>query len=322
VAALRGFQPAILERAGELLAQEFAPAPVRLVLGGPALTIAGRILDENGEPCEGWSVSLLDGTVVTPNRVPFEVAEDFARGKSDATKSDERGAFELEGLLERSYVVQAYEKESLLLLRSDPVSAGTRDLVLRVPADARHARLAGRVVGRDGLPIAGAQVGYRLVTQSNGGAQSFWQSKRVETDVDGRFELAGVPRRFAELEVVGENVIPAIFAQDELERAEVVLDVARRCHMRIELTPATNAEEPPDALVALDPEGEPLSIYTFQGGGSSSTQRLRLSGLGTHPLALSEDARTLVFYRGAEELRRVEVALVPGELSVVTSGQR
>ncbi len=324
VAALRGFQPAVRMRAGELLQQEFAPAPVRLVLGGPALAIAGKILDADGQPCRGWRVGLLDGTVVTLNRVPFDLAEDLARGKKVATKSDRAGAFELEGLLARDYVVQVYDEDSLLMLRSDPVPAGTRELVLRVPADALHARLAGQVVGRDGRPIAGARVGTRLVTAVSGGATSYDNGASVMSDENGRFELARVPRRFVQLDVDGEAVIPAVIELgDQPALDDLRLEVARRCHLRIELAPegteaaAAGESEPPDALAALDPEGHELALYTFQGNGWSSSTRLHLSGLGTHPLGVSEDARTLVFYRHGLELRRATVALVPGELSVV-----
>lgn len=327
VAALRGVQPAVLARAGELLQQEFAPAPVRLVLGGPTLSISGKILDADGEPCRGWRVALLDGTIVTLNRVPFDLAEDLARGKKVATRSDRAGAFELEGLLARDYVVQVHDEDSLLMLRSDPVPAGTRELVLRVPADALHARLAGQVVGRDGRPIGGARVGTRLVTAVSGGATSYDNGAGVVSDEDGRFELASVPRRFVLLDVDGEAVIPAVIELEEGAALEDLrLEVARRCHMRVEFAPegaeagAAAESAQPDALAALDPEGQELSIYTFQGNGWSSSTRLHLSGLDTHPLGVSEDARTLVFYRAGAELWRVPVTLAPGELSVVKAG--
>lgn len=330
VAALRGFQPALLPRAGELLQQEFAPALVRLVLGGPALTIAGQILDARGKPCRGWHVSLLDGTVVTPSSVPFDLAEDLARGKKVATKSDKQGAFELEGLLARAYVVQAYDLDSLLMLRSEPVPAGTRDLVLRVPEDAFHARLAGRVVGRDGRPLAGARVSIRLVTASHGSGKSFHGGQGANTDESGRFEFESVPRRYAEIDVDGELVIPEIFGLDDAAEGDAAevhdlrLEVARRCHLRVELAPAVEGEpggaDTPDAISVLDAEENALHLFTFEGGGWSASTTLQLSRLGTHPLGVSEDARTLVFYRESAELRRVPVALVPGELSIVRGG--
>ena len=318
VAALRGFQPAILPRAGELLELEFAPAPVRLVLGGPTLAIAGSILDAEGEPCRGWKVGVHDGTILTPSCVPFDLAEDLARGKKIATASDAEGAFELQGLSERDYVVEAFDEDTLLLVRSEPVPAGTRDLELRVPASAYHARLAGRVVGRDARPVAGARVSSRLVTARNGGAVSYLNGPEASTDESGAFELENVPRRHVELDVAGDLVIPATFELDEAPGPDLRLEVARRCHLRVELAPGE--AEAPDALSALDGEGNALSLFTFQGNGWSSSTRLQLSRLGTHPLGVSEDARTLVFYRESSEQRRAPIELVPGELSVVKGG--
>lgn len=320
VAALPGFQPALLPDSGALMQQDFPPPFVRLVLGGPALGIQGQILGADGKPCRGWQVSLRDGTVITPSQVPFDLAEDLARGKKVATKSDKQGAFELEGLLARNYVVQAYDPDSMLMLRSDPIAAGTEDLVLRVPADAMLKRLAGVVVGRDGAPLAGVRVETRLITAESGGAQSYDNGAGATTDAGGRFELEQVPTRYVSMQVDGDGVIPDTFALERVwNGGEARLEVARRCHFRVELGAETKADEDgsADGISALDFEGNRLPLYLFQGGGWSASHDVALAGLGTNTLAVSEDIRTLVFYREHVELRRVALVLVPGEVVVV-----
>lgn len=320
VAALPGFQPALLPDSGELMQLDFPPPFVRLVLGGPALTIRGKILDADGKPCRGWQVGLRDGTVITPSQVPFDLAEDLARGKKVATKTDKAGAFELEGLLARDYVVQAYDLESLLMLRSDPIAAGTEDLVMRLPADALVERLAGVVVARDGAALAGVRVETKLVTAEFGGGQSFHDGAGATTDAGGRFELQGVPRRHVLLQVDGESVIPEAFELGSVwDGGEARLEVARRCHFRVELGAETEAaaRQTPDAISALDLDGSRLYLYLFQGGGWNASHDVALAGLGTNTLAVSEDVRTLVFYREHAELRRVPLTLVPGEVVVV-----
>ncbi len=323
VAALPGFQPALLPSSGALMQQDLPPPFVRLVLGGPTLAIQGKILDAEGKPCRGWQVNLRDGTVLTPGQVPFDLAEDLARGKKVATKSDKQGAFELEGLLARDYVVQAYDLESLLMLRSDPVAAGTLDLVLRVPADAVLERLAGVVVARDGTPLAGVRVETRLVTAEYGGGMSWDHGMGATTDSAGRFELEQVPRRHVSLQVEGESVIPEAFGLERVHAGgEERFEVARRCHLRVEFgsVPRATESQTPDSIPALDFVGKRLQLHLFQGNGWRSSSSVHLTDLGSNTLAVSEDARTLVFYRDHAELRRVPLTLVPGEVVVVRAG--
>ncbi len=315
VAALVGRQPAVLPRAGELLRQEFPPPLVRLVLGARALSIRGVVLDAEGLPLPRWRVGLVDGTVLGPNRIPAELAEDLARGKEVQTETDAQGRFVLGGLLERDYVVQAFDAGTLLMLRTGPVPAGTRDLVLRVPADALVARVTGVVVARDGAPLAGVRVGSALTTSRNGGASEQLPGRSVLTGADGRFALEQVPRRLVELTVSGEDVIPQAFALDP-ER-DLRLTVARRLHFRVALGPAAGEQPPPDAIAVLDAAGAFLPLYLFQGNGWSSSSVYGLARLGTNALGVSEDAALLVFLRESAEVARTPLALAPDEVTVV-----
>jgi len=324
VAALPGLQPALVPGAGAWMEQEFPPPPVHLVLGGPTLSIRGVVLDAAGQPRGGLQVGLFDGTVATPDQVPFELVEDLARGKKVETKSDRKGAFELEGLAARTYVLQVFDPKSLLLVRSDPVPAGTADLVLRLPADAFLPRVAGRVVARDGTPLEGVQVSVRMVTASAGGAFSWETGRSATTDAGGAFQLAGVPRRFATIGLTGDSIGASIIDEvveldPQADLEHLTLSVARRCHFRVELDAALVASggQLPDSISVLDAEDRHLAVYTIQGRGWSSSTLHHLNGLESHTLAVSEEARTLVLLQGTGELRRLPVDLVPGEVTVV-----
>ncbi|MBK7877880.1 MAG: carboxypeptidase regulatory-like domain-containing protein [Planctomycetes bacterium] len=94
------------------------PAPrelhgVRLVLGGPALAIAGTVLDANGRPAKGWRVALQG-----------------ASATRDAARTDRQGRFVLSGLVPGAHVLRAWSTTTDDAFESEPVEAGARDVVL------------------------------------------------------------------------------------------------------------------------------------------------------------------------------------------------
>lgn len=317
VAAVRNYRPAIVERFDAVVKEANGrPAPVRLVLGGPTLEIHGRVLDAAGEPVPGWQVAIDEGTPVSVGRVPAVTAERMARDSWDDVVTDAEGRFTLEGLLERDYRVKAWNGRSLLVVRSESVPAGTDDLELRVPAGALHPRVAGRVVSRDRLPIAGVTVHASLVTERMEGGMTWITGASTTTDADGRFELADVPREEVDLLLSGDAILSRRFALDEgAPLEELLIEVERRCHFRLEL--GADAEGAPDAVQVLDADGARLDITSFSGRGSWSSSRLELAAAGGLVHAVSESARTLVLWRGGEEIGRRELHLTPGTVTVI-----
>lgn len=86
---------------------------IRLVLGGRALAITGRVLDADGRPAKGWRVELRDGS-----------------SSEDAGRTDRQGRFVLGGLAPGAHVLRARGTRPGETLESDPIDAGARDVEL------------------------------------------------------------------------------------------------------------------------------------------------------------------------------------------------
>ena len=93
--------------------------PLYLVLGDEALSIHGRVLWADDTPAKGWSVGLLDPTVIDPYRIPSKTAEDLARPKKQKAKTGKAGDFTLGGLSDRTYRIRAYDRDTLLAIDSE-----------------------------------------------------------------------------------------------------------------------------------------------------------------------------------------------------------
>ena len=316
VAALPGVQPAVVEGFGGQVKKSVSP--VVLYLGGESLSINGIVLDAEGEPAVGWRVSLYDPTTVSLGTVPPVSAEQLtsASGRSSVS-TDGEGRFRIEGLRDRSYRIQAYHQKSLAMIRSESVPAGTTDLVLRLGRDALSGKVRGQVVSRRGVPLAGVQVTPVLITTRIQNGKSWQSGETTTTDERGNFELDGVPLLEGELSVSGSAVIPqGIEVSPDQNLLTLTLEVAARCHLRIVVSgPLAEAKR----FRILDATDQPLSIYTFDSSGwSSSTTQTLIDGRSP-TVAVSEDARTLVFQKDDQkEIGRIGLRLTPSEVTVIT----
>jgi hypothetical protein len=301
---------------GTLNASKEAPAPVRLVLGPPPLVIAGRVVDADGKPQEGWTVGLLNGTPVSVGRVPPITAEALTTGKDEPTKTDALGAFEVPGLLDRDYQLFAYDTASLGRIETGPIAAGTTDLVMKLAPDAYIAKVAGQVVAKDGTPVAGATVSLGQVIARDEGAQAWINGAGTTTDAKGAFELTKVPRNFTHVDVGGDLVLPQSFPLAEQDLARPLrLEVARRCHFRVEGLPASGKER---WISAYDAQGKELQVMAFQSGGWSSTHRQQVTTDTTRVYAVSESAVELRLFEDYDRVAgKKPMHLVPGEVTVV-----
>jgi hypothetical protein len=81
----------------------------------------------------------------------------------------------------------------------------------------------------------------------------------------------------------------------------------------VELADPTLADE----ITLLDRGDTRVTLTEFQGGGSFSSDRMRLQEGKSSTLVASDDARTLVLYRDDAEVVRVPIELAPGELTVL-----
>ena len=210
-----------------------APPLQELVLGQD-LAIAGRVIDADGKPLSGWRVALQGTTELSHGRLPVVAAETL--GGAGAVITGARGRFRVGGLLERDYALQAWDKDTLLMIKGVAVPAGTDDLELRLAPDALHPRVAGRIVTRAGRPVAQARVRVSAVTYRTESGFSSDTGAETLTDADGRFELADVPRELVYLDLDAENILPERYWFDDGQPVDdLVLSVPARVHFQVEI---------------------------------------------------------------------------------------
>ncbi len=324
IAAKDGFLPAVQDAPKDADGSVAWPSEVLLRLGGPPLAIAGRVVDGEGHGVGSVRVWLEDPTYFgLVEREPVQV--ETLLGRKDApfwsyvaTKED--GAFELRGLLARTYKVRAMDPRTLLAASVAGIDAGARDVEIRLPKDALHGKVAGHVVTRDGTPIAGALVVVQRfgfsVEFPGGGTRDDWLPRpEVATDADGKFEIRDVPREGVELFVHGEEIL---FWSLELKEGMPVDDlrcvVNRRMHLQIQLDPP---EDRADELKVLDGDGQPMILRIMRGETSFTDRKAAIVDGRSQVLSTSEDARTVVLFKGEQEVDRIPVTLHAGSVTTV-----
>jgi RNA polymerase sigma-70 factor (ECF subfamily) len=324
IAAKEGFLPAVQDAPKNADGSVAWPSEVLLRLGGPPLAIAGRVVDGEGRGAGGVRVWLEDPTYFgLVEREPVQVETLLGRRDAPfwgyvATKDD--GSFEIRGLLARTYGVRAMDPRTLLATSVTGVESGARDVEIRLPKDALHEKIAGHVVTRDGTPIAGALVVVQRfgfsVEFPGGGTRDDWLPRpEVTTDADGKFEIRDVPREGVELFVHGEEIL---FWSMELKADTPVDDlrcvVNRRMHLQVELDPP---EDRADELKVLDGDGQPMILRIMRGETSFTDRKAAIVEGRSQVLSTSEDARTVVLFKGGQEVDRIPVTLHAGSVTAV-----
>ncbi|MCI0585556.1 MAG: sigma-70 family RNA polymerase sigma factor [Planctomycetes bacterium] len=323
-----GFLPAELECAAASPRDAGAwPDPLLLALDRPALSISGRVADGGGAPVADVRVGLLD-------RTPFAEVEIFfgstlfksaagvepllaGRPFSPLPGTGEDGRFEVPGLLPRAYRLLVFDRRRMEVRVTEPIPAGTTGLEVRLPAEGRLSRIAGRVLDRRGRPVEGASVLPALPPLGQEAeARRDLRGEPVQTDAEGRFEFRDISRRVDRLSVsVPPNPesreIP-LAGERDLEAIEV--RVERPCHLQVDLTGSSFQA---DSLEVLDGSGRPLNLALYEGTSSISAGSLWLTDGRSRALAVSEEAQTLVLRAGGKEVARVALYLQADELNVV-----
>ncbi|MCE9596079.1 MAG: sigma-70 family RNA polymerase sigma factor [Planctomycetes bacterium] len=150
-----------------------------LVLGGPSGSVSGRVLDARGNPIEGAQV------VVGPKDAPEIIRSDgvaFLTPDGCATKSDERGAFEIRGLLAGESWIEARARGYLVGTARIEIPDGgwvSSDVVLE-----RGVTLTGVVLASNGGPARFAAVDAR--------SNADHETHSARTELDGTFRLEGL----------------------------------------------------------------------------------------------------------------------------------
>jgi protocatechuate 3,4-dioxygenase beta subunit len=203
-------------------------------------------LETGAEPLEGVVVSLRQGTVVTgvvkgPDGKPVSgalvravlagEAQGWARSwrlrQSRAWSTDAEGVYRMTQVTPGTLVVQATHA-SLTSASREGVEAEEGKTVEADFTLGSALSIAGRVLGPDGRPFAGARVNCDRVGGMPAGADPYWDPPdNIRTGADGAFVLQGlVPGRYS-LQAEAEGVADGEPVQAEAGGPAVTLNLAQ-----------------------------------------------------------------------------------------------
>ncbi|MCK6447444.1 MAG: sigma-70 family RNA polymerase sigma factor [Planctomycetes bacterium] len=319
-AATKGWQPVRLACAAQTVdAPGGWPDPLVLTFTDETLAIRGRVLDVDGHPVPNASVRIVDGESAgmrehVIGNTKFYMAATFeglaaGREYEGAERANELGEFELSGLQARSYILRVDDARTLATLETAPIRAGTHDVELRLASEKRVARIAGQVVSVAGSPVRDEIVRVQRITSNARGEPYTLESESVTCDAEGRFEFHDVA---ADATSVRADFVVLPLAGADLENLRIV--VPQPVHVRIECNDRT-----PDAdtLYFVDSDEQLLPIVVDHGDVSFSAQRWQLQRPRSDAFQVRENATALVLEKGGQEILRLPVKLVPGELNVL-----
>jgi protocatechuate 3,4-dioxygenase beta subunit len=300
------------------------PAPeFTLVLTGEPLEIAGRVLEPAGTPVEGAMVRLTDETPfgMIVEKIGGEgiglstSTEALLRGSSHTveTRTQKDGSFTLGGLLDREYRVVAFDKRTLRRAESAPIRAGRRDAEIRLDDCSACVRIAGTVVGLDGTPVPGVSVGLGAVIDDT---RAPVYAAQTETDEAGRFVFESVVADAPLLSVTHASIFFVFGWKPDPKTPldELEIPVARKAHVQVDLgTDTARADE----FGLIDARGEPVEMVMSRGNIMWMPERVDVVDGKSETVGCAENGAMVVLYKEKQEVARIPVRLVPGEITTV-----
>lgn len=316
-AVKEGYGPVHVELAG-LDVRE----PILLQLG-PSLSIRGRVVDTRGEPLSGIVVWPADptplgdtvgGPAASDRFTFYSNVENSLRGGEGVCRTTEDGSFELDQLFERAYHLLIYDPRTAAYAGPRRIDAGASGIVLELDREIGVQRIAGRVVTAAGAGLEEAIVVITRPIPEDPCFQPQLGSGDLKTDAEGHFEFPALCAQGARLTFFH----PEFFLFEcplerfsDLQHLEIVAPTL--CELQIELADPARAS----SARILDVEGEPLCALEFRGSGASMSPRLHLVEGKSEVVQVSDAARTLVLYRGEEEIERLPIRLDPDQRTIL-----
>lgn len=293
-------------------ADETGPYVITLRQQPTPRTISGRVFLEDGSPADGVNVQLGQDEDSTNEHGEF-VIEISSLGEGAALT-----AFK-PGLTPALIPAYADELQADTDSRSGPFVPGT-EAVVRFPEVDETFELEGRVIDQAGTPLEGVEVTqsiYKALWEwgSSGRSWSDIDVETVHTDADGRFRIREAASEGA-LSFKGVDLDPRHISLQDLDATvavhEYTLEAFRR--FRIELDPAEDI----DAYEFRDAGDTRHSLKMKFPDMTMFHNRVRPANYKLVPVCeVDTRANTLVLFRAGSEVRRVPLAGVRGELTVV-----
>jgi hypothetical protein len=233
-------------------------------------------------------------------------------------RTDANGVFRITGLAARSYRLQALDPDRLSSSISEAIPAPSRGVRLVLDTDA-SGPLAGRVVDHAGQPVAGVHVVLSCRQWWSGPddrQSSLATGASAESDADGYFALADVAREGIFLRLEGEPIVPELFrtldpAQDP---AALELVVARRCHLQVRWGDWRSRA---DRMHLVADDGTTLELMDLRGLGMTPLDSIPVDVGLSPPFTIPDHATHAVLTLAGQEVTRVPLHPVPGELEIV-----
>lgn len=320
LALASGHQPARFHADADADGSVRWPSFVRLELGEEPLALEGMVLDAGGEPLADQKIWLANGTVLLEGQLPTLLEASLAGSPSyvHGATSDEAGRFRIDGLEPHDYSLRVVDPKSTLVTEFGPFEAGTLDLVLHQRTDEVWPELRGQVVARDGTPIVEAHVSLSRELDLVGAEGGIYfvqnaSTPSVKVDDEGRFTLSRVPREGSTLNVYGAGLVdPELPLTPGLDPRDVRVVVDRWVKLSVDVSgPLREAT----GFTLLDDHGEALQLRWAVAGGQQRNWSCALDAGASTVVECVDRVVTLVLYHGDEELTRVPVHLVPGEIN-------
>jgi RNA polymerase sigma factor (sigma-70 family) len=321
VAVAAGMQPAVFVPERDATGKPIWPARVVLQLGKAPLAMRGRVLDRDGHPVAGAKVWIADPLFIGWDHDAL-LAETML-GRKDRpfwafVLTDEAGAFRIDGLSDRAYVVRALEPSTLAAVTQEGVQAGNENVELRF-STAMFAELRGRVVARDGTPIGGVNVKLQrpaLEVQIADGTRDEWAvGASMRTNARGEFAFVNVPTEGVEVCASGDEIMFAgRMIEPGIDPLAFVLQVDRRLHLQVELAAPLDRA---DSVRVLDASGKAMLLRIMRGETARTARFAQIADGRSEILSLGEGAAAAVFLRGDVEVGRMPLQLAAGQVNTI-----
>jgi len=331
-ASAAGRRSVTVESDGEPQLESSWPAPLVFQLEQTPLSIRGRVIDANGQPCpDGW-IDLLDATpfgTIQRTEGWWEPRanyswETFASGRDwmEHVELDQQGRFEFGELGDRTYRLIAFDPISLEWALSAPIAAGSEGVELTLEASPRLERVAGRVVDSAGVPVAGVSVTLsggrpKLLKMSQQGT-AMGLSRPQITAEDGRFEFRDVCASAGFLRAEAPTFAHFggyTFLSNSNDLEDVVIVLPRVTFAQLELSdPEINSRSNSLDLYAVDARNMILNVGL---DGTNYSQVFVHDSSRTRVFPVADTARKITVRSSGQIVFEIPVELEFGKVNLI-----